>query len=222
MMEKQISKNIQRSNLLLIIVSILLTISVLPVQAETPKYKINKDKKFGYIRVKKSEAPQPKETSEDKKAPTSNTTTKENTVNQQKTKKKSLPPPWRLDAGLRIAEIEIVSGKYTQAIETLKKVLERHPGNTDAYTYTGYSYMKLGMLDKAEENLGYALKMSPDHMGAHLYMGLLSLEKNKPQLAMESLQAIRIVCRGMICSEENYLANKIDSHKAKKKNKNTK
>ena len=77
--------------------------------------------------------------------------------------------------------------------------------------------MKLGMLDKAEKNFGYAINMSPDHMGAHLYTGLLYLEKDKPKMALESLQALKIICNGMICNEEDYLADKINSYKADKK-----
>ncbi len=127
------------------------------------------------------------------------------------------PKLWLSDDGLRIATIHINNRKYVQAIDILEKVLQRQPKNSDAYAFMGYSYLQLDILDKAKKNLQYALKLYPKHMGAHLYMGLLHLKNNKKNLALESLQALKIICKGMICAEEEYLANKINLHSNKAK-----
>lgn len=170
----------------------------------------------------------PKELQEQKEKPKDKVENKDTTkLNKTKTKKKykalksyrtsNRPSLWFSDDGLRIATIEINNRKYVQAIDSLEKVIQRHPKNADAYSFMGYSYLQLGILDKAQKNLKYALKISPDHMGAHLYMGLLHLKNNKKALALESLQAIKLICKGMLCAEEEYLANKINLHEENKK-----
>lgn len=136
-------------------------------------------------------------------------------------RKTSAPPveglPWRSDAGLRIAETQIISGKYAQAVQTLKQVLTRHPANVDAHSYLGYCNMKLNLDKKAAKSLDLALRLDKKHMGAHLYTGLLYLKKGEKALAVERLAALRAICQGKLCSEENYLADQINTYKKKQK-----
>ncbi len=171
--------------------------------------------KSGYIRIGKKNQEEVKPEVTDNKADATKIV-KEAPAEE---KDSSTIMPWRHDDGLRTAEIQLMSGKYTQAIKTLDKVLKRHPANADAYVYIGFSYMELGLMDKAKKNLKRGLKISSNHMGAHLYLGIIALKENKTNIAMERLNALKALCRGMICAEEDFLSNEINAHKKKKKSK---
>lgn len=181
------------------------------------------DKKYGYVSMGNEEELKSKINSKTISPSATNnpdalTTTATGKIIPRKT---SAPPveglPWRSDAGLRIAETQIVSGKYAQAVQTLNQVLARHPANVDAHTYLGYCNMKLNLDKKAAKSLDLALRLDGKHMGAHLYIGLLHLKKGEKALAVERLAALRTICQGKLCSEENYLADQINNYKKKQK-----
>lgn len=121
--------------------------------------------------------------------------------------------PFREDAGLISAEYYIATEKYTEALQVLGGVLKRHPVNADAYTYRGYAYEQLGDLKKARENYNRALQINAKHLGANRYLAGLYLKKGKLAQAMEQLEAIRVICAGTDCAEEDELAAAINRFK---------
>ena len=132
---------------------------------------------------------------------------------------KSAAVPFRTDAGLITAEYYLATGKYTQALDVLGGVLQRHAQNADAYTYRGYAYQKLGDLKKARESYRMALSLNPSHLGANKYMGNLWLEENQLSRAMEQLQAMIYICAGSYCAEVDELQNDINKFRIKKSKK---
>jgi tetratricopeptide (TPR) repeat protein len=64
-------------------------------------------------------------------------------------------------------------GKHEEAIELLKKVIERSPGFTAPYINIGVAYMRAGKLEPAEENFKTALGLFPNHPVASNEYGLL-------------------------------------------------
>jgi len=123
---------------------------------------------------------------------------------------------WRSDAGLHEAEVQMSAGQYAQVVQTLRKVAPRHPHNADAHAYLGQNLLMLGMKDEARRSLSHALKADPQHMGAHLYMGLLHLEDGKRDLVVEHLNVLRTLCGGALCQEEDYLAEQLNAARHRK------
>jgi len=129
---------------------------------------------------------------------------------------KSDQVPFRADSGLITAEYYLATGKYTQALDVLGGVLQRHPQNADAYAYRGYAYHKLGDLKKARENYNRAIAIYPTHLGANKYIADLYLAEGNLAKAMEQLQVILYVCAGMNCGEADELQGDINRYKANK------
>ncbi|TNE25970.1 MAG: tetratricopeptide repeat protein [Alphaproteobacteria bacterium] len=122
-------------------------------------------------------------------------------------------PPWGADAGLKVAETQMMAGQYAQAVQTLKKVMSRESSNADTQAYLGQCYFHLGMMEDARKALDRALMGNPHHMGAHLYIGLLQLKEGKRDLVVERLAALRSLCQGGLCEEENYLSDQLNNTK---------
>ena len=124
--------------------------------------------------------------------------------------------PFREDAGLINAEYYLATGRYTQALDAVGGVLQRHPNNADAYTYRALAYQGLGDLNKARENFARALEINPTHLGALKYTGSLFVKKGKLNQAMEILAAIREICMGTPCGESDELELEINRIRKKK------
>lgn len=131
--------------------------------------------------------------------------------------KNTATQPWGADAGLQHAATQMAAGQYAQAVQTLKKVISRDASNADAHAYTGQCYFHLGMMEDARKSLERALLGNPRHMGAHLYIGLLHLKNGQRDLVVERLAALRSLCLGGLCEEENYLSDQLNTTKPVKK-----
>jgi Flp pilus assembly protein TadD len=77
---------------------------------------------------------------------------------------------------LYLAAVSLINeGRYGDALASLDQaslVLGPHP---DILTYQGYSWRRLGRLDKAEAYYRQALAIAPDHRGASEYYGELKV-----------------------------------------------
>lgn len=75
-----------------------------------------------------------------------------------------------------LAAVSLINqGRYQDALASLDQaslVLGPHP---DILTYQGYSWRKLGQLDRAETYYRQALAIAPDHRGASEYYGELKV-----------------------------------------------
>lgn len=106
---------------------------------------------------------------------------------------------------------------YKSAVGHLTKAVQASPDDADAHSMLGYSYRKLGTLDKSMEHYQKALKLDPKHRGALEYLGELYLDMNQPGNAERQLAALKQACPWIgKCEEYEDLKRAIDKYKAKK------
>lgn len=78
------------------------------------------------------------------------------------------------------------SGKYTEAVTELQKVITNDPNNADAYLSLGVVYTQLGNIDNAEQVLVKAISIKPDLLAAHYTLALIYEKKQMwPQAKSE-------------------------------------
>ena len=105
---------------------------------------------------------------------------------------------------------------FKSAVKSLTIAVQENPKDADAHTMLGYSYRKLGTLDKSMEHYQMALKIDPDHRSAHEYLGELYLQMNQPANAENQLQILKKTCPFFgKCVEYGDLKVAIENYKAK-------
>lgn len=103
---------------------------------------------------------------------------------------------------------------FKSAVGNLTKAVQQNPNDADAHTMLGYSYRKLGAFDKSMEHYQTALKIDPNHRGAHEYLGELYLEMNQSANAERQLQALKKACPFFgKCVEYDDLREAINKYK---------
>jgi Flp pilus assembly protein TadD len=112
-----------------------------------------------------------------------------------------------------------VEGKdFKSSLAHLTNAAQETPDDADVHNLLGYSYRKVGQFDKAVEHYRTALKLEPNHRGAHEYMGELYLETNRLAEAEKQLQALLKACPWFgKCEEREDLKAAIEKYKAAKK-----
>lgn len=83
-----------------------------------------------------------------------------------------------------------VRGDFGLAIAIFERVIEDHPANAAAYHQLGRCHMRLGMLDKAVENLATAVGLGPDRVPARLDLGMLYLATGNISKAKTQFRAV--------------------------------
>ncbi len=94
--------------------------------------------------------------------------------------------------------------RYDDALASLteaEKVFGPHP---DLLTYLGYTYRKMGRLDRAEDYYRQALAVAPGHRGATEYYGELKVERGDMVGARRMLAALDRQC-AFGCAEAETL-----------------
>ena len=82
--------------------------------------------------------------------------------------------------------------------------------HANAFNMLGYSHRKSGNYDESFRNYGIALKLDPEHRGAHEYIGQAYLEqKNLPKAKMY-LQRLDTIC-SWGCEEFDKLKRAVNS-----------
>jgi cytochrome c-type biogenesis protein CcmH/NrfG len=85
-----------------------------------------------------------------------------------------------------------------QRWEAARRLLEDHvraePRDADGFNLLGYSLRKLRRLDEALKAYGEALRLDPDHRGAHEYIGEAYLMLGDLQRARWHLAALERLC----------------------------
>ena len=104
----------------------------------------------------------------------------------------------------------INSGKYEQAIASLKALGARIGPNADVLNYLGYSSRKLGRFEQALNYYEQALAIDPAHRGAHEYLGELHVELRQMDKARAELAALDRLCP-YGCTEREMLADRIQA-----------
>ena len=113
----------------------------------------------------------------------------------------------------------IKAADWKKAISELSAAVKEQPGNADAHNLLAYSFRKQATPDlpKAFEHYNTALKLNPNHKGAHEYIGEAYLMDGKPTKAEEHLARLKTICGGSACEEHDDLAKSLAAYKAKSK-----
>ena len=91
----------------------------------------------------------------------------------------ALAAPHNIYAKLYYAVVLGNMGKYGEAIQSLDQALEIDPESWGANYNLGYTYYRLGDLDKAERYLEKAVKINPHKPAGFLYLGLTRFKMNR-------------------------------------------
>ena len=122
-------------------------------------------------------------------------------------------------AGQRIANARkaIESSDWSKAMYELNQAALDEPRNADVHNLLGYTYRKRATPDlaKAFEHYNTALKLNPNHKGAHEYIGEAYLMDKKPAEAEKHLARLEAICGNKTCEEYADLATAISRYKAK-------
>ena len=104
-------------------------------------------------------------------------------------------------------------GNFKAAIVYLKRSIKDDPDNTDAFNMLGYSNRKLGNNDDAFTYYNKALKLDPEHLGTHEYIGRLYLNLKQPEKAKEHLRILKVLCY-FGCEEIKTLSEAIEEYES--------
>jgi Tfp pilus assembly protein PilF len=104
---------------------------------------------------------------------------------------------------------------WSRAQNDLKSVVSEEPGNADAHNLLAYTYRKQAKPDlpKAFEHYKIALKLNPQHRGAHEYIGEAYLMDRKPAEAARHLTELERICGNRNCEEYQDLAKAISAYR---------
>ena len=118
---------------------------------------------------------------------------------------------------LATARTAIQAKDWRKAIAELNAAARAEPRNADVHNLLGYSYRKQATpnLPKAFEHYTTALRLNPQHKGAHEYIGEAYLMDKKPAEAEKHLAELEKLCGNKTCEEYADLAKAIADYKAK-------
>jgi tetratricopeptide (TPR) repeat protein len=118
-----------------------------------------------------------------------------------------------------IADADYVAGMaalkandFSGALPRFLGALKRYPEAANLHNELGYTFRKLGRLDKAFEHYKRALAIDPRHRGAHEYIGEAYLMVGDVVSAEKHLAALRSICT-LPCEELRELQAALDAHR---------
>ena len=125
--------------------------------------------------------------------------------------------PPSVDDRLALARKAIQAKDWSKALLELEKAAREEPRNADVFNLLGYTWRKRPSPDlvKAIENYSTALRLNPNHRGAHEYIGEAYLMDKKPQEAEKHLARLEAICGNKTCEEYQDLFKSIADYKAK-------
>jgi Flp pilus assembly protein TadD len=110
------------------------------------------------------------------------------------------------------ARAAIARKDWNAAIAELQRLARRDAKNADVQNLLGYSYRNAGQVDKAFAAYDNALRLDPNHKGAHEYIGIAYLLAKNPDKAREHLARLKVLCGGETCEEYQDLAKAIAAY----------
>jgi Tfp pilus assembly protein PilF len=120
---------------------------------------------------------------------------------------------------LQTAQKAMDSKEWRRALYELEAAQEDEPRNADVFNLLGYYSRKKPDPDltKAFEYYHAALKINPNHRGAHEYIGEAYLMEKNPEEAEKHLAQLARICGNTQCEEYVDLAKAIATYKARGK-----
>ncbi|MBV7415751.1 M48 family metallopeptidase [Aeromonas sp. sif2433] len=90
---------------------------------------------------------------------------------------------------------QLVGAQQWQQAEALLRDLRQDAANSaDVWNWSGYVARKSGRLAQAFPYYDKALRLDPEHRGAHEYLGEAYLQNGEPQKAQEQLWILQGLC----------------------------
>jgi tetratricopeptide (TPR) repeat protein len=105
---------------------------------------------------------------------------------------------------------------WKQATQLLSKAAQADPNNADIQNWLGYVQRKQGNLNAAFSAYNQALKLNPNHKGAHEYIGEAYLMAGDVAKAEKHLAELQRLCSPIPCEELKDLQRAIQEYKKKK------
>lgn len=84
---------------------------------------------------------------------------------------------------------------WREAVASLERAATRYARSADVHNLLGFSYRKLGDLDRSFRHYFRALELDPDHRGVHEYIGEAWLMRGDVAKAREHLRELERLCR---------------------------
>jgi tetratricopeptide (TPR) repeat protein len=103
--------------------------------------------------------------------------------------------------------------RYQEALRVLGAALARDYQNAETHNLLGFAYRKMGDLKQAFHHYHEALRLNPEHRGAHEYIGEAYLAAGNLDKAEEHLRRLEALCQSP-CEEQVDLRAAIDAYKA--------
>ena len=119
------------------------------------------------------------------------------------------------DAEYALGLAALKANDHAGALAHFLDALKRFPDAANLHNELGFTFRKLGRLDKAFEHYKRALAIDPRHRGAHEYIGEAYLQDRKPAEAEKHLGELEKICGNRSCEEYADLSKAIAEYKAK-------
>lgn len=123
----------------------------------------------------------------------------------------SQPAANKEDADFVAGKKAIERKDWKTAVDALSKALTRSPESADIHNYLGYAHRHLNDLTSSFAHYKEALRIDPNHRGAHEYIGEAYLKAGQPDKATEHLARLEQIC-GKRCEEYQDLARSISAY----------
>jgi tetratricopeptide (TPR) repeat protein len=123
----------------------------------------------------------------------------------------SKPAANKEDADFVAGKKAIERKDWKSAVDVLSRALTRKPESADIHNYLGYAYRHLDDLTSSFTHYKEALRIDPNHRGAHEYIGQAYLKAGQPDKAAEHLTRLEQIC-GKRCEEYQDLAKSIGAY----------
>jgi Flp pilus assembly protein TadD len=107
------------------------------------------------------------------------------------------------------------SKQWRVAVEHFTRATTLDPQSADAWNMLGYSSRWAGKYPEAFAAYDKALKLEPEHRGAHSYLGVAYVRTNDLAKARTQLAKVESICGNKDCDEYKLLDKAIAEHKPK-------
>jgi tetratricopeptide (TPR) repeat protein len=114
---------------------------------------------------------------------------------------------------LQQAVSAIKAQNFEQAIPLLVRYVARAPDDANGENWLAYAYRKSGLMEPAFEHYAKALKIDPNHLGAHEYVGEAYLMVGNLAKAEEHLKILDKLCF-LPCEEYTDLKTAVAAYRA--------